>query len=347
MSPRRARLAASALVALLCSLLLTPAAAHAAPAPNCRELSFPVTVLHLAQTVSGTLCVPAGGADTVHLLVPGGLYNRTYWDASVHQGTRSFRAAMNRAGHATLAVDRLGSGRSSSPPSVLLTAIAQADAMHQVVGSLRAGERSPRFGTVIIAGHSLGSAVAVIEAATYRDVDGVLVTSMAHRLNVLGLVPIFATFVPAAIDPAFRGRVLDPGYLTTAPGTRFDSLHSPGAYDAEVDAADESTKDVTSPGELVDGALIGVVLPYSRRIDVPVMTVMGSGDPTFCNRLLATDCSSAGALARSEKPFYGAKAQLSTYVVDGYGHSINYAPNVAGYHAAVAEWAETTVGTPE
>jgi pimeloyl-ACP methyl ester carboxylesterase len=338
----RTRLGATAaclICALLGGLLLAPATAQADQ--TCQELRFPVTIVGVAQTVAGALCAPPG-ARTVQVLVPGGLYNRSYWDSPVHEQTRNFRLAMNQAGYATLTIDRLGTGRSSTPPSVLLTALTQADAAHQVVQALRAGGQ---FDKVIIGGHSLGSAVAIIEAANYRDVDGVLVTSMAHRLNVAGLVPIFATFVPAVLDPTFTGRALDPAYLTTAPATRFNSLHRPGPYDAAVEAVDEATKDVVAPGELVDGALIGTVIPYTRLIDVPVMSVMASGDPTFCG-LLATDCSSPAALRRSEQPFYAPAARLETYVVQGYGHSINYAPNADGYRAAVVDWADRVVGRP-
>ena len=335
------RLGAAALTALGIAFLPVPAAAQADEEPaSCQELRVPVSVAGMAQTVSGTLCTPGAGADTVQVLVPGGFYNRTYWDVQVRH---SFRLAMNRAGYATLAVDRLGTGRSSKPPSALLTVLGQANAMHQVVGALRSGELGPRFGKVILGGHSLGSAVAVVEAATYRDVDAVLVTSMGHRLNALGLLPIFTTFIPAVLDPAFRGTVTDPGYLTTRPGTRFGSLHDPGRYDPAVAAVEESTKDVAAPGELVDGALLGTVLPYTRLVDVPVLTVMASGDPTFCGPL-ATACGSPAELLRSEQPFYAPAARLEAYVVPGYGHSINYAPNAPEYHAVVVRWADRVVG---
>lgn len=341
---RARRLTATAITALGLGLLPVPAVQAAAqttadPA-SCQELRFPVSVVGLAQTVSGTLCTPRGGANTVQVLVPGGLYNRTYWDVPVRH---SFRLAMNRAGYATLTVDRLGTGSSSRPPSVLLTALGQANAVHQVVQALRSGERGPRFGKVILGGHSLGSAISVIEAATYRDVDGVLVTSMGHRLNALGILPIFATFIPAVLDPAFRGTTTDPGYLTTMPGTRFESLHEPGPYDGAVEAVEESTKDVVAPAELVDAALLGTVTPYTRLVDVPVLTVMASGDPTFCGPL-ATACGSSAELLRSEQPFYGPAARLEAYVLPGYGHSFNYAPNAPDYHEVVVRWADRTVG---
>ncbi len=306
-------------------------------------MEFPVSVLGLPYTMAGTLCTPPQGAGTVQVLIPGGFYNSTYWDIPVDEETRSFRLAMNEAGYATLTVDRLGTGRSSTPPSAVLTAITQAGAVHQVVQSLRSGAQGPRFGKVILGGHSLGSAIAIIEAGTYHDVDGVLVTGMAHRLNLAGLVPIFATFTPAALDPAFAGRNLDIGYLTTMPGTRYDSLHKPGPYVGAVAEFDESTKDVTAPAELVDGALVGTVAPYSLLVDVPVLTVLAERDPTFCG-LLATDCGSAEALLRSEQLYYSPAARLQAHVVPDYGHSLNYAGNAPGYHEAVVRWAEQMVG---
>jgi pimeloyl-ACP methyl ester carboxylesterase len=332
----RTRLAAPALAALVVALLLSPVSAQAEE--SCQELSFPVSVAGLPQTMAGTLCVPGGGANTVQVLVPGGFYNQSYWDIPLYDRTRSFRLAMNRAGYATLTLDRLGTGQSSKPPSVVLTALTQANAVHQVIQTLR-----PRFDKVIIGGHSLGSAIAVIEAGTYHDVDGVLVTAMGHRLNIPNLAPIFATFAPAALDPAFAARNLDPGYLTTLPGTRFDSLHRPGRYDAAVAAHEESTKDVSAPTELVDAALIATVTPYSRLIDVPVLTVIASQDPTICG-VLATNCATAATLRAAEGPFYRPAAQLRAHVLDGYGHSFNYAPNAPAYHSAVVRWADDLVG---
>jgi pimeloyl-ACP methyl ester carboxylesterase len=335
------RICAIVFVSLTAGLLTVP---HAqADAAGCQDMRFPVSVTGLAYTMSGTLCTPADGARTVQILIPGGFYNRSYWDIAVDPEVRSFRRAMNKAGYATLVVDRLGTGQSSTPPSVLLTAITQAGAVHQVVQALRRGDLGPRFDKVILGGHSLGSAIAVIEAATYRDVDGVLVTGMAHRLNLLGIVPIFATFVPAALDTRFSDKSLDLGYLTTRPGTRFSSLHMPGPYNNAVAAYEESTKDVAAPTELVDAALLGTITPFTRLVDVPVLSVMAGSDPTFCG-LLATDCSSSEALRRSEQLFYSPAAQLRTLVVKGYGHSFNYAPNAREYHAAVAQWANQLIG---
>jgi pimeloyl-ACP methyl ester carboxylesterase len=323
------RLAAALLVA---GGVLTPTPAQAET--SCDTVTFPVTVVGLQQTMAGTLCVPAG-ARTLQILVPGGFYNRSYWDIALP--SRSYRHAMNDAGYATLAVDRLGTGASSTPLSAVLTTIADADAVHQVVRAMR-----PRFQKIVLGGHSLGSAISIIEAGTYHDVDGVVVTAMGHHINALGIAPIAATFVPAILDPEFSGRVLDPGYLTTLAGMRY-SLHQPGPNLPAVVALDEATKDVVAPGELVDAALLGTVTPYTRLVDVPVLSAIASGDPTFCG-LLATDCSSAATYRTAEAPFYGPAAQLQTYVLPGYGHAFNYAPNAPDLYAAVISWADRKVG---
>ncbi|MFC5060379.1 alpha/beta hydrolase [Saccharothrix xinjiangensis] len=316
---------------LVAGACLLPAPAGAAPVA-CEEVRVPVPVAGTAQVMAGTLCAPAG-ATTVQVLVPGGTYNRSYWDVSHEPGTRSYRLAMNAAGIATLAVDRLGTGRSSTPPSALVTASTQAAAVHRVIGALR-----PRFARVVVGGHSIGSAMALIEAGLHRDVDGVLVTGFTHRMNLVTVVPVLAGMVPAALDPKFAGRAPDPGYLTTSAGTRYRSFHAPGPEVPGAIAADESTKDVFAVTEAVDTlALNTVVIPLSRRVDAPVLVVVGD-DNHFCGRPLGSDCSSAEALRASEAPFFSAAARLETSVLPGYGHSINYAPNAPDFHRVVVAW---------
>ncbi|MFC6094562.1 alpha/beta hydrolase [Saccharothrix lopnurensis] len=328
---RWSRVRSGAAVLLVAGACLSPTPAGAEPVP-CREVRVPVAVAGTAQAVAGTLCAPAG-STTVQVLVPGGTYNRSYWDVSHQPDTRSYRLAMNRAGIATLAVDRLGTGRSSRPPSALVTATTQAEAVHQVIRTLR-----PRFSRVVVGGHSIGSAMALVEAGLHRDVDGVLVTGFTHRMNLVAVVPVLAGMVPAALDPKFLGRTLDPGYLTTATGTRFRSFHAPGPEVPGAVALDESTKDVFSVAEAVDTpALNNVVVPFTRLVEAPVLIVVGE-DNHFCGPPLGSDCSSAEALRASEAPFFSPAARLEAHVLPGYGHSINYAPNAPDFHRVVVAW---------
>ncbi|WP_158846080.1 alpha/beta hydrolase [Saccharothrix deserti] len=324
------------LVALVVASSLTSASASAGA--TCRDVDAPVTVLGHREVVHGTLCTPAAGAATVQVLVPGATYNSSYWDFP--DGKHSFRAAQNAAGFATFVVDRLGTGRSSRPLAVTLTAFVQADAMHQVVQGLRSGAYGPRFSRVVIGGHSLGAAISAVEAGTYQDVDGVLLTGMTHRVNPSGVAAAFANFRPANLDRKF-GPLYPLGYLTTAPGTRYDSFHAPGPSAPDVLELEESTKDVFSPTEAADGLGVAVLLPYSLLINVPVMAAVGSQDAAVCGPL-ATDCSTSATLQAAEAPYF--RAPLRTYALPGYGHSINLAPNARDYYSAVSSWVLEEVG---
>jgi pimeloyl-ACP methyl ester carboxylesterase len=334
---------ALALTTLGIAFLTAPVHAQpSASSASCRDLYFPVTLAVVPQTMYGKLCVPDGGAKTVQVLVPGGTYNSTYWDIGYSPETRSYRRAMNNAGYATLALDRLGTGRSSTPLSVLLTTTTEASVVHQVIGQLRTGARGPRFSKVILGGHSYGSGVAIIEAATFHDVDGVLITGLAHRINLGGTIPVFADTLPVVLDPKFATTGHDPGYITTLPNTRYDIFHTPGPRVDGAVAYDEATKDTSTEAQAIDLFSLGIILPYSRLIDKPVMIALGQ-DTVFCG-LLATDCSSGEAIKRTESLYYSPAAELTAYALHGYGHAINYAPNASDYFQAVREWADRKIG---
>ncbi|MDQ3786739.1 MAG: alpha/beta hydrolase, partial [Actinomycetota bacterium] len=224
-------------VLLAAGVCLVPAAADAAQT-TCEDVRVPVRTGLTTQSMYGRLCVPQG-ATTLQVLVPGGTYTGVYWDIGYRPEALSYRRAMNEAGIATVAVDRLGSGRSSRPLSALVTASTQADAVHAVVQTFRA-----RFDKVVLVGHSIGSATATIEAATYRDVDGVVITGLTHHVNVPGAVPVFTTLIPAALDPKLTSYGLDLGYLTTTAGSRYGSFHTPGDTEPGAVDFDETTKDV-------------------------------------------------------------------------------------------------------
>lgn len=327
---RLRRLCAAALLAT--TTLLAPPAASAAT--TCQDVTYPVRVgltplVTSLETMAGRLCTPAG-ATTIQVLIPGGTYDRAYWDIGFEPETHSFTRAQNTSGIATLALDRLGTGKSSKPLSALVTASTEASAVHQVISTLK-----PRFSKVIVAGHSIGSAMALIEAGTWHDVDGVLVTGFTHKMNFITVIPVLANMVPAGLDA---------GYLTTMPDTRYNSFHKPGPLISGAISFDESTKDVFAATEAVDTILLNtVIIPISRNVTVPVMIVLGD-DFHFCSSglpLMGSDCSSPAGLKADEGQFYPSVPSLNTYLLHGYGHSINYAPNAPDYHAAVATWTKT------
>ncbi|MFE7746809.1 alpha/beta hydrolase [Nocardia sp. NPDC057455] len=330
---------ASAAAMLLC---LAPSTAHAddtAPG-RCETVSVPVPLGEMA----GSLCTPeAGATDTVMVLIAGSNYNHTYWDFPYAPDTYSFRRAMNAAGIATLVVDRLGNGASTRPPSTQVTATVSARALHDIVQALRRGlAGAPPFGKVITGGHSLSSGIDVLEATTYQDVDGVLLTGFSHTLNVSEVLGVISTYHQAAGDPHFAGRGYDPGYLTTRPGTRADDFFATETADPEVLAVDETTKEVFSPTEYPDG-LTSTLPPMTNFIDVPVLVVNGSLDRLSCGPGYVV-CADAATLHATEAPFFAPAARLRTYVLPGSGHSVNLARNTALYRAAVLDWVQSIVG---
>jgi hypothetical protein len=58
----------------------------------------------------------------VQLLIPGATYGRVYWDFGTIDGVRySYARDVAAAGFPTFAIDPLGSGNSSHPPSADIT----------------------------------------------------------------------------------------------------------------------------------------------------------------------------------------------------------------------------------
>jgi pimeloyl-ACP methyl ester carboxylesterase len=334
-----------ACVALLAGTLAAPQAA-ASPA-SCTEIDLPVSVPTPRETMHGQLCMPASSAPTtVQLLIPGGTYNRLYWDFPYQPERYSYQRDMANHGYATFAVDQLGTGQSTKPSSAILVSSVEAASIHQVVGHLRAGRvGGVRFDRVILVGHSLGSGVATLEAATYHDVDGVILTGATHQQPPVNLAKIFGTGVhPVTLDPRLSKNGSDPGYITTKPGQREALSYSTRNADPQVIATDEATKDQASLAAIATGEVLGLLGPTSLLIDVPVLVAVGEKDIVFCG-FLARDCSGAEALRQGEAPYFGPAAQLSTYVLPESGHAMALHKNAGEYREATRAWLRTQFDT--
>ncbi|GAA5079523.1 alpha/beta hydrolase [Nocardia iowensis] len=283
--------------------------------------------------IGATLCRPAKPTTTVMVLIPGASIDRSYWDpAGDHAGGDSFRTAMNAAGATTLAIDRLGSGRSSKPPGATLTSQVQATAVGELVSQLR---HQHGFARVVLAGASLGSAIATIAAINGAELDALLLTGYSHSVDAAGTARIATTFVRADTDPRFTGQGYDAGYLTTAPGTRASSFLGPGADPALIPIADDTVSTFTA-AEMTTG-LPTTVGPMTLDIQVPVLIANGELDP-LCTRQACVD---SAALAAAEAPYFHQNARLQAYVLPRAGHAMNFAENRSDYHEAIVGWMAT------
>lgn len=353
--PRRLRIAKFfALTAGTALLAAVPAAgAHAAalPAVSCSDANLPVRIADpgpAGQTLWGQLCYRGNREPgTVQLLVHGATYTHLYWNFPYGNGYYSYVDAATAAGYATFDIDRIGAGNSSHPPSTGLDLAAGAVALHDAVTALRSGAVDGHaFRHVIAVGHSIGSVEIWLEAARYHDVDAVIVTGALHALSP-DIGALEGDLYPAAGDPAFAGSGLDPGYLTTLPGTRGSLFYNPATTNPAVVTVDEASKGVTTPAELGGAAVILSEPPSqqpSSQITVPVLSVVGEDDNLFCTGVTAYNCASQKSVRSFESQFYSPAAHLRLVVIPGTGHDLALSTTAPLTDAVMIGWSLSAVG---
>lgn len=299
--------------------------------PRCRDYRTSVSIpgAHRPATLAGTLCGPDPAERGVLLITAhGGTYNRHYWDWPQDPATYSFVRNLE-PWVSVLNLDLLGSGQNARPLSAVLTQQAQAAALHHVVIDMR----SRGFERVVLVGHSAGAAAATLEAATYRDVDGLIVTGFMHRFTDPPPGMQTSPLHLAATDPAFAGRELDPGYLTTPPGTRSGpGLYHLAAADPAVMAYDDAHKDVVAAPHAAGFVVLVKDPSISRAVQAPVLSLQGVHDIAFC-------ASPACPQARHEAGAWSPAAELELHMIEGAGHAIHLHPAAAATEfALVRDW---------
>lgn len=313
---------------------------------RCERLTFPVALVEgqpATYHVAGWLCGRGSIRHrTIQVLIHGATYGHVYWDFPYEPEHYSYVRALTAAGYATLAIDRIGVGESDHPPALDVTIKSNAYVVHQIIQTLRSGTLNvPSFGNVtgsrvMTVGHSMGSVTAIREAATYHDVDGVILTGYLHNVGP-GLAEITANLFPASLDPHFAGRNIPANYLTTLAGTRGASyFYHAATTDPAVVAADEATKETATIGEFSDFYASAALSP---QIDVPVLSVVGDLDRNFC----VPSCSEAGLL-EAEEQFFSPDTHLRVVQIPRASHNINLHEQAPLWYAAAALWSGLRVG---
>jgi hypothetical protein len=371
-------LAVAAAIGLIAAALITvtlpatasasAAAHHDAPATDppaatppswlghCRTEYLPVTLPHGTQArMAGQLCTPrrsqpAGNRNTALLLAHGATYNSSYWDWPINPGRQSFVWAALAQGYTTFAVDRLGAGLSTHTvtgtllASTAVTFDAQATALHQVVTALRGGQLGHRYLRIVLVAHSYGSAEADDEAATYGDVDALVLTGSGHATSTATTQLSQTGFGPAAtlLPARFAGR--DTGWITsTTLQVRRDLLYNTVTPEPVV-VFDNQHRDVASATEFATRPpdLTGL----TSRITAPVELLDGAKDSHYClgvtgQTLGLDDCSTPAALYRSERGNY--QACFAADVVPGSGHDLATEAQAPIAAATALAWIARTV----
>ena len=332
-------------VATITGTLAAPPAAAPAGSPPTGDCSVERVAVRIAPADSKSygvqtwFCAPPG-ARTVFVTVSGSTYHHGYWDFPYQPERYSFVRAATAAGFAVLNFDRIGVGQSDHPPAETVDVDAHALVVHQLVERLRhGGFAGRRFERVVTAGHSQGSAIVTHAAATYHDVDGVILTGLL-RTPVGPSTGRFGTALyPAAMDPAFADRGTPPGYATTRPATRGDIFYVAANTDPAVIETDERTKDVLAWAE-------GSSAPTAREsvdIDVPVLSVLGDRDGFFCY----TRCTDPAVLVSAESRFWSPQTCFELLLLPDVGHNDNLHRNAGDWYRRAFAWAAERVGDPE
>ncbi|MCT2594637.1 alpha/beta fold hydrolase [Streptomyces sp. N2-109] len=299
-------------------------------------VSLEVTPPHAPGTIwrlSADLYLPPGEPPrTVQLLLPGLTYDRRYWTAP---GTAGYVRHAVAEGYAVLALDRPGTGASEHPPADECSVEANVEAVHQVIRTLRTGTAEiPAFSYVVAVGHSLGSGIALLDAARHHDLDALVLTSLVHAFG-----PLYPEAAPA-LHPASGDPVLGPtafpeNYLTTKPGLRSRLYEHEGGVDPELSAYHEETKSTVPLGEGLTMDAIYQPGP-AAEVDVPVLLVAGQYDRLFGGGDLSTE--QAGEVVAYEGKFYTAVPGLEAYVLPDAAHSLNVHRTAPRWYAAAHEW---------
>jgi len=336
---RRIRLIA---VLLLATVVLQPFGQPAAFAVNpgqCEAATIPVTLLGSSSptyTVRGTLCMPLGPEpDVVQLLMHGATYNRGYFDFGYKNAIYSYQLHATAVGYATFNMDFLGYGTSDHPVSTDLSIQDRAYVAHQVVQALRTGLNGESFGWVQAVGHSLGSVTAAVEAATYEDVDSLILTGMTHVFSPSGVAGV--QLYPADNEIQFAS--LDSGYLTTMPNTRDDAFYYTSMASSAVIALDEATKDTVPAIELSDLT----VYDLTSEIEVPVLVVNGEFDLLLCGSD-GTDCSTSATMQAAEDPYFDSAACMRALSIPDTGHDVQLHRTVLLSNALMLAWSVLVTG---
>jgi pimeloyl-ACP methyl ester carboxylesterase len=306
------------------------------------QVDIPVTIKDLGtQTVAGWLAVPDQPRDnSLQLLIHGAAYSHHYWDFPYKPGIYSYVEFALAAGAATLTIDQLGVGESSRPPGDRVTFFALAEAVHGVVEAAKGdGLAGHRFERVALIGHSAGSLTSGLEAATYQDVDAVVLTGMLGP-NASGITDndprIAGAFVPAASDSVLAGKpgLQDPNYLTLLPAVRVPLFFRQPPAEPELIALDESLKEIMTTGQ---SATFGAAADACGQIRCPTLVVNGRYDRFFYDPATEEDISAN--IARAQAAAADNYSFLPLF--DDMGHNLNQHPGAPAVYRAIQQWLHT------
>ncbi|NYD41262.1 alpha/beta fold hydrolase [Nocardioides panaciterrulae] len=333
--------AATALVAGALTVL-SPAAATASPRTG--VISRPVRIAVENTNATAAACVPDDGSYTLHarlvgprrevlgsnlprvnVLVHDLATGSWFWNLRRHPAY-DYAGRLAAHGETSLVLDRLGYGASRLPDGDATCLGAQADMLHQVVQHLRSGHyrfagsraATPAAQHVVLQGHSVGAAIAELEAGTFDDVDGLVLMSWTddgasqravdEATRQSSVCVRGDDYVRAGRSPRDYRRLL---FVTAPAGVQRSALAHRGA---------EPCGDPLSLGPVLAASAL-----TTREVEAPVLLLFGSRD----------------ALTRHGAPRrqrFSSSASVTSHVVRGAGSALPLERSAGRTRALVRHW---------
>lgn len=290
-----------------------------------------------SYTIAGRLTAPRAAlsrGDGVTLYLHEFSFGQFFWGWPEER--YDFGQTLARAGHASVAIDRLGYGASSRPPGTAVCLGSQADTAHQVVAALRAGAYSaggvaaPRFRRVALAGHSAGGAAAEIEAYSFGDIDALLLFAQADQ-GFTSKVTLASARMGARCagggDPGAGGGAGGYAYFSES-SEEFQSFQFRTAESRIANAV--TAKRNPDPCGDVNSLVPAIAANQSNvgSIAVPVLLLYGTGDAVY-------DQPKAGEDQRNL--FTGSK-DVTLRFFDGQAHGLMFESKAGEVRDTTARW---------
>lgn len=280
-----------------------------------------------ARLVGPRSQVLGSDAPRINVLVHDMSTGSWFWNLRSHPAY-DYASRLAQRGETSLVLDRLGYDANPLSDGHATCLGAHAEMLHQVVQHLRSGrydfatipDSVPAARQVVLHGHSVGAAIAQLEAATYDDVDGLVLMSWAD-----------ARVTDRALEEAtrqstrcLRGREYA---RFVATGRAYRRLHFATApRDVQRTAVDlrnaDPCGDVLSLGQTVLGAPA-----RNSEIEAPVLLLFGSRD-----RLVRD-----GA-AQEQGASYSSAERVRTHVIEGAGNALPLERTAAETRRRVVGW---------
>lgn len=262
----------------------------------------------------------------IQVALHGGNYNHKYWDIPALNGhPYSYARFMARQHYAVLTLDLLGSGESSKPDADFITFQQMGSAVHQVLVSLRNGDNPTghAFRSIVLVGHSLGSALAAHVQGTYNDADAVVSTGLVFVPYERPLDP--ALVIELAKNPYFKLPLeVREGLFYEASGTDPAAI----AYDlAELD-------------DFIPRGYVFTIFPF---LEDPTVTRVDQVTSPVLVQLGEFDVLAPGFLAEQEAAVWSSAASVTVQIVPGVGHSFNGHSGNLGSWTGIDAWLSETL----